>query len=265
MSHTEPARPAPVPPPSRLRWHLAAAAAGVVLGPVGVALLRHGLGELPGGLPQALAGGGCLAVVAAVTAVGSSLGLLCAGAATLLLAAAAALGVGPWTVGPWTLGPLPTVLAAGLTAVGAGGAAHRARRAGRAAEREERRLEDPARPPRSRLRAHLATVVACVLILPVAVWLLGVGDGAALVGAALLGVAALTASVSSLGAQAGGAALVLVAVALAALEPLTGWALPVGTGEAVTLGVLLLLGGAAAHFARRHGRALERAELALAG
>lgn len=272
MPDTHPA--GPVPPPSRLPWHLAAAVTGAVLGPFGALWLAAGLtalfaGDGGGALPTA-AGLAAVAVVATLTS-RSSLGGLAAGVTTLLTAVAdGVFGLVDAAPG-W-----PTVLAAGLTMAGAGGAAHLARRAGRAVERQERAVDDPSRPPRSRLGAHLASVAVALVLVAVAVWLLDarLGDeagagavAAATAGAVALGLAALSGSASSLGAQAVGGALAVVALGTAVAGALLGheWQLPPGNAAATTLGLVLLLGGTATHFARRHGRALERLDLTLAG
>lgn len=271
MPDTHPA--GPVPPPSRLPWHLAAAVAGAVLGPFGVLWLARGLAALlagdGGGVPPTAAGLAAVAVVTTLTS-RSSLGVLTAGTTTLLAAVADGVFGLVDDVG-WPLG-----LATALTMAGASGAAHLARRAGRAVERHERAVDDPSQPPRSRLAAHLSSVAVALVLVAVAVWLLdarlevetGAGAvAAATAGALALGLAALSGSASSLGAQAVGGALAVVALGTAGAGALLGhnWQLPPGNAAATTLGLVLLLGGTATHFARRHGRALERLELALAG
>ena len=330
MSTEEQAPPAgPVPPRSRLRAHVVAVVVGLLLTPLGLLALAYGAPTVltPGGAAGpspasgwawVLVGAVLLAVVAAAGAVASSLALVVAG----LWAAVPGLAGGAVAHAllnpgvPAVLASLAqpaytgTLLAVGTALLGAALAAHLARRAGRAQERAltgsvpARPAEDedvataPARPvpPRSRMVAHVLTVVFALALTPPTIWLLGGAanglsialtlTGAAhpwreprLLVACLLLVAVLAlAAWSSLGPQLAGWSMYLVPSAAAALAtvgqewllnllwPLIGtveFVSVLGTGELLLLGVAVVLGAGAAHWARRSGRHLERAELAL--
>ncbi|WP_127128142.1 hypothetical protein [Georgenia sp. SYP-B2076] len=152
-------------------------------------------------------------------------------------------------------------------------------------------------PPRSRVRAHVLGTVVAVVLTPLALILLGSAANRLMLGfmvlrddsepwqqAPLLGACVLLLVVmvlgrwSSLGPQLAGWLLCLlpgVAVALSGAVPSlrgpletvlgspAGSALILG-GALVVLGVVMVVGGAAAHFARRAGRRFERVDLALA-
>jgi hypothetical protein len=159
-------------------------------------------------------------------------------------------------------------------------------------------------PPRSRIGAHVVSVLVGLLLTPVALAALALGAdavasalgsghsasplavAAAVLGALLLGVVALTGALSTLGPILGGALYGVVPglgflldptsiedVTAALVEPseavlgdrLLGGALTLGrTGTLLALGLTLVLVGVAGHLARRAGRRAERAEALLA-
>ncbi|MDD9208035.1 hypothetical protein PU560_16410 [Georgenia sp. 10Sc9-8] len=154
-------------------------------------------------------------------------------------------------------------------------------------------------PPASRLTAHLASTVVALLLMPLSLvmlsraagWLRAVDEGEAGWGsdvASLLALLAalacvtavmLTAGASSLGPQLAGWVMAVLPAVGVLLRDMTGWSWLDAPIDAVTrtpgslllvttdfllyLGVVTIVGGAAAHWARRHGRHLERSELAL--
>ncbi|WP_448070802.1 hypothetical protein [Georgenia yuyongxinii] len=154
----------------------------------------------------------------------------------------------------------------------------------------------PPLPPPSRLWTHVLVAVFSVALSPATIVLLGQGvtrlsltlgvDGGArpwqeprvLTACALLVVVLALVGWSSLGAQLAGWLVYLLPVVVAALA-IAGqqWALDLllrldravgvvtmlGTGGLAMLGLVLVLGGAAGHVARRTGRRLERAERAV--
>ncbi|WP_211489844.1 hypothetical protein, partial [Georgenia thermotolerans] len=154
----------------------------------------------------------------------------------------------------------------------------------------------PPLPPRTRLAAHALSTFFALALTPPTIWLLGraandlsltlsLTGGAhpwrepwLLLACLLLVVVLALAAWSSLGPQLAGWLMYLLPTAAAALATLgQEWLLnllwPVigtvtvvsalGTGELLLVGVVVVLGAAAAHWARRSGRRLERAELAL--
>ncbi|GAA1651320.1 hypothetical protein [Georgenia ruanii] len=154
----------------------------------------------------------------------------------------------------------------------------------------------PPLPPRTRVAAHALSTLVALALTPPTIWLLGRAANdlsltLALTGAAhpwrepwlllaclLLVVVLALAAWSSLGPQLAGWLMYLLPTAAAALAtlgqewlldllwPLIGTVTVVsalGTGELLLVGVVVVLGAGAAHWARRSGRRLERAELAL--
>lgn len=158
-------------------------------------------------------------------------------------------------------------------------------------------------PPRSRIGAHVLSVLVGLVLTPVALGLLASGAqgvvgaleeagqaavpsiASAAVGALLLGVVAVTAAGSTLGPMIGGALYGVApgigflvspetitdqtSTALDQVEPVTGTGLTTGalilgsTGSLVVLGLSLVLVGVATHLARRAGKRSERVEAAL--
>lgn len=239
----------PTPPRSRMRAHVIAVVAGLVVTPAALYLALLGIDML---LPlegsSDAVGAGPLLLGLLLLAV---LGTMAARASSLALGVGGLVwGVLPGLVGmplirpilgastaPLTdplLSPLTSglVLAAGAALAAGGAACHLARRAGRRQEREEATLargagaETPA-APRSRRWSHVLSVFFSLVLLPPVAVLLGRGTTAALVlgttltrqpwqepsllaGTMLLAVVVLLAAISSLGPQVAGWLLLAV-------------------------------------------------------
>lgn len=249
-----PGRP-PEPPRSRMRAHVLAVVAGLVVTPVALYLTLYGIGTmLPLEGPSDLAGAGpfllgalLLAALAAVAAWGSSLALGVGGLVWGVLPGLVGLPVLRPVLGPGTpavlvdplLRPLASglLLVAGAALVAGGAACHLARRAGRVQEREEVTLartgtavgaetgtaEAPV-PPRSRRWGHVVSVFFSLVLLPPVAVLLGRGTTAALVFG--MSMTSQPWREPSLLAGAGLLAVVVLLGALSSLGPqLAGWVL----------------------------------------
>ncbi|PFG39243.1 hypothetical protein ATJ97_1741 [Georgenia soli] len=250
----------PAPPRSRMRAHVLAVVAGLVVTPVALYLALYGIGTmLPLEGPSNLAGAGpfllgalLLAALAAVAAWGSSLALGVGGLVWGVLPGLVGLPVLGPLLGTGTpaalVDPLLRPLASGVllvagAALAAGGAAcHLARRAGRVQEREEATLAgtgtgrlstslgagtgtpDAPVPPRSRMWGHLVSVFFSLVLLPPIAVLLGRGTTAALVFG--MSMTSQPWREPSLLAGAGLLAVVVLLAALSSLGPqLAGWLL----------------------------------------
>lgn len=286
--------------PRGRRWdHILTALAGVALCPAALALIGMSASALAQGRPVhaallllallALCLPACLFFAAR-----SSVGLLAAGLSALAAQIAILLAPGHAATLPaaWARALVScgaALLAAGLW-LGAAWGMRLARRGGHLQGRSSFRLTRADRqigttpvPPPSRRRDHLLSLPWVLVPLGAAVPLLyrsyatvsspGVptGPGAyALVLAALvlLIIAAASTGRSSLGARAGGAAIIVLALP-ALVDPTLTWYRPLarlvphgpGPVVAIAVGLMLLTAGWGAHMARRQGRSHELADL----
>ncbi|MGM0384814.1 MAG: hypothetical protein ACQERF_02365 [Actinomycetota bacterium] len=289
-----------VPPRSRVPAHAIGTLAGLAVAPLAVGGLLVGAGGLVGWTDGVVHGGGLFLLGALLFALWSILaGAL--SSLTMAVPALAWFVAAPLIAGPATLYNLTSAAPAGFAdevlwatdvlvmgrwwvvvaalLLGCAVAIHEARRSGRRSERAEAALATaPATPPPSRVPAHVGATAAATVLAVVAGWLtflqLAAGATPALVGIAVaVGAAAALGGLSALAPFAAGAAGVITQLVVhaefmaggasrlsEAADPVSA-ALDAGAGWITW--AMLLISFLGPWQARRVGRVLERAEIAV--
>lgn len=299
---THPSLPVPeppevIPPRSRVPAHVVGSLAGLVVAPLAVGALLVGASGLAGSVAGLVHGEGLFLLGALLFA----LWMVVAGALSSLTVAVPAVAwfvAVPLLVGTVRFYDVALATPSGFRAevasaidvlvlgngwmivaallLGGAVAIDLARRGGRRTERAEAALAaTPATPPPSRLAAHVGATAAASVLAVVAGLLISVPANpaiAAIVGAAL-GTAAALGGFSALAPLVAGATGAMVHLVIE-LELLSGGASPLAqavdprfdalsAGAGWTWWTLLLLSALAPWQARRVGRVLERAEIAV--